>query len=84
MQVLAKELQSDDGVANAAIAEAAERLERLAELLTKVKPHLEREARQLRETGTADGIWRPEDNEDACLDCLAMEAIARGIEEVVK
>jgi hypothetical protein len=38
MDILARDIQSGDGVANAAIAEAAERLRELHALTTKTNP----------------------------------------------
>ena len=39
MRTLASDVKSDDGVANAAIAEAADRLERYANALQAIKRH---------------------------------------------
>lgn len=39
MRILSQDIQSEDGVANAAIAEAADRLERFYEALVKIRDH---------------------------------------------
>lgn len=51
MKVLAVEIQSDDGIANAAIQEAAERLEALTEAIETIRDSVLHERFQLAEAG---------------------------------
>ena len=54
MRLLAQEIQSEDGVANAAIAEAADRLEELEAELVQAQH------------GIGEGITRPHDGPERC------------------
>lgn len=55
LRVLARDIQSDDGVANAAIAEAADRLEELANDNSRMAEDLEYLARKQADQVVTDG-----------------------------